>query len=365
MTSRRSSPALWRTELLRAGPSSLSGAAQALLAALLFGASTPASKWLLATLTPLQLAGLLYLGAALGTALPFARERRGGSLRAMGRRNALRLFGAIVLGGIVGPVLLLVGLRASLAGSVSLLLNLELAATAVLGVLLFREPLGSKGWLGVTGVVLAGALVSGSAGWPGIVAALWVVGACVCWGLDNHLTARIDGITPASSTFVKGAIAGITNLALGLAMAPFEASAATAAAGLAVGALCYGASVALYIASAQQLGATRAQALFAVAPFAGAALAWAALGEPISAAQLAGAAVLVAAVAAVVRSQHEHEHVHGEAEHVHSHRHDDDHHHHTHLGLVPDAPHSHWHRHESHAHAHPHWPDLHHRHQHR
>ena len=340
----------------------MSGVAQALLAALLFGASTPASKWLLATVTPLQLAGLLYLGAALGTALPFLRQR--GTLRAMGRRNALRLLGAIALGGIVGPVLLLVGLRASLAGSVSLLLNLELAATAVLGVLLFREPLGPKGWLGVTGVVLAGALVSGSAGWPGIVAALWVAGACVCWGLDNHLTARIDGITPASSTFFKGAIAGTTNLVLGLAIAPFAGSAATAAAGLAVGALCYGVSVALYIASAQQLGATRAQSLFAVAPFAGAVLAWAALGEPISGAQLAGATVLMAAVAAVVRSQHEHDHVHGEAEHVHTHRHDDHHHHHTHPGLAPDTQHSHWHRHEPFAHAHPHWPDLHHRHEH-
>jgi len=343
----------------------VSGVAQALLAALLFGASTPASKWLLASATPLQLAGLLYLGAALGTALSFARERRSRALRAMGRRNALRLLGAIVLGGVAGPVFMLVGLRASLAGSVSLLLNLELAATAALGVLWFREPLGPKGWLGVVGVVMAGALVSGDAGWPGLVAACWVAAACLCWGIDNHLTARIDGITPASSTFWKGAIAGTTNLALGLALAPFAGSAATAAGGLAVGALCYGASVALYIASAQQLGATRSQALFAVAPFAGAALSWGVLGEPIAVAQLVGAVLLIAAVAAIVRSQHEHDHVHGEVEHVHAHRHDDDHHTHEHPGLALEAQHSHWHRHEPLAHAHPHWPDLHHRHVHR
>ena len=340
----------------------MSGVAQALLAALLFGASTPASKWLLTTLTPLQLAGLLYLGAALGTAPSLLRDA--GALRVMSRRNALRLLGAIALGGVAGPVLLLIGLRTALAGSVSLLLNLELAATAVLGLLLFREPLGPRGWLGVAGVLLAGALVSIGAGWPGIVAALWVAGACLCWGLDNHLTARIDGITPASSTFVKGSVAGATNLALGLSLAPLAASGATVVTALGVGAVCYGASVALYIASAQQLGATRAQALFAVAPFAGAALAWAALGEPIGGAQLAGAALLVLSVALVVRSQHEHEHVHGEAEHVHSHRHDDGHHHHAHPGLSPDAQHSHWHRHEPQAHAHPHWPDLHHRHGH-
>jgi drug/metabolite transporter (DMT)-like permease len=341
------------------------GVAQALVAALLFGAATPASKWLLGATTPLQLAGLLYLGAALGTAIPFARERRASALRAMSRANALRLGGAIALGGIAGPVLLLIALRAATAGSVSLLLNLETAATAVLGVWLFHEHLGTRGWLGVGGVVLAGALVSaGGGGWPGLVAALWVAAACVCWGLDNHLTARVDGITPASSTFWKGAIAGATNLSLGLATAPFAADVATVAGALAVGALSYGASVALYIASAQKLGATRAQGLFAVAPFAGAALSWLALGEGISAVQLAAAALLAVAIAGLLRSQHEHEHVHDEVEHVHDHSHDDAHHTHSHPGLAQGARHSHWHRHEPVAHAHPHWPDLHHRHGH-
>ena len=342
----------------------MSGAAQAFVAALLFGASTPASKWLLGETTPLQLAGLLYLGAALGTAIPFARERRRSLRRAMGRANALRLVGAIALGGIVAPVLLLVGLRSATAGSVSLLLNLEMAATAVLGVWLFREPLGPRGWLGVAGVVLAGAVVAEGAGWPGRVAAMWVAGACVCWGLDNHLTARIDGVTPASSTFWKGAVAGATNLALGLALAPFAGGVATLAGGLCVGALSYGASVALYIASAQKLGATRAQAIFAVAPFAGAALSWLVLGEAITAAQAAAAALLAASIAVLLRSQHEHEHVHDEIEHVHDHRHDDGHHTHSHAEFARDARHSHWHRHEAIAHAHPHWPDLHHRHDH-
>ena len=342
----------------------MNGVAQALLAALLFGASTPASKWLLGGATPLQLAGLLYLGAALGTAIPFARERRHRVRRPMGRANARRLLGAITLGGVVAPVLLLVGLRAATAGSVSLLLNLEMAATAVLGVWLFREPLGPRAWLGVGGVVLAGALVSGGAGWPGRVAALWVAGACVCWGLDNHLTARIDGVTPASSTFWKGAVAGTTNLVLGLALAPFAGGVATLAGGLGVGALSYGASVALYIASAQKLGATRAQALFAVAPFAGAALSWLVLGEAITAVQVAAAALLAAAIALLLHSQHEHEHVHDEIEHVHDHRHDDGHHTHSHPELPTGARHSHWHRHEAIAHAHPHWPDLHHRHEH-
>ena len=78
----------------------------------------------------------------------------------------------MLFGGVLAPVLLLAALRLTLAGSVSLLLNLEMVATAVLGVALFREHLGRLGWLGVAGVVAAGALVAGGGGWPGLVAAL-------------------------------------------------------------------------------------------------------------------------------------------------------------------------------------------------
>jgi drug/metabolite transporter (DMT)-like permease len=247
---------------------------------------------------------------------------------------------------------------------VALWLNLEMAFTAALGALWFREPLGARGWLGAAGVVAAGATVAGGEGWPGVGAALLVAGACACWALDNHLTARIEGATPARTTFWKGAIAGATNLALALAAAPWSAAPATVGGALAVGALAYGASVALYVSAAQQLGATRAQGLFAAAPFFGAGLAWVALGEPIGPAQAAGAVLLGVSVALLLRSRHEHEHRHGEIEHVHAHRHDDGHHTHTHPGLPAATSHVHWHRHEPVLHAHPHWPDLHHRHDH-
>jgi drug/metabolite transporter (DMT)-like permease len=246
------------------------GLSLAALAALLFGASTPASKTLLASLTPFQLAGLLYLGAALAMAPIVATEARRGITGAQGRASRLRLAGAVFLGGVVGPVLLLFGLRLASAGSVSLLLNLEMVATAVLGVALFREPLGRAGWVGVAGTAFAGAILAGEGGWPGVTSALLVAGACVAWALDNHLTALIDGITPARSTLVKGAVAGAASLAIGLTTDPLAAPPGTIGIALAVGALSYGASIALYIAAAQQLGATRAQAIFASAPFVGA-----------------------------------------------------------------------------------------------
>ena len=200
------------------------GALLALLSAVMFGASTPASKLLLESFGPFQLAGLLYLGAALAMAPWHVRERSGNPQAGLDRVTRRRLVGAVVVGGIVGPVLLLFGLQTALAGSVSLLLNLEMIATAVLGVLFFGEHLGRAGWIGAVGAVLAGTLVSWEGGWPGVMAAALVTLACVCWGLDNHWTALIDGMSPARSTFWKGLVAGTTNLGIGLAIRPFEAS---------------------------------------------------------------------------------------------------------------------------------------------
>jgi drug/metabolite transporter (DMT)-like permease len=342
----------------------LHGFLLALIAAALFGASTPASKWLLGAFEPLQLAGLLYLGAALGMAPAALLERRSASPVRLDRASSFRLAGAVLLGGVLGPVLLLLGLRQSEAGSVALLLNLELAATAALGALLFREHLGARGWWGAAGVVLASGVLGASGGWPGLGAAALTAAACVCWALDNHLTALIDGISAPRSTLVKGAVAGGVNLALGSAIAPLELGASHLAAALAIGALSYGVSILLYIRAAHELGATRAQSVFASAPFVGSALAFAWLGEPLGVKHVLALALLLPSIAALVRSQHAHAHAHEPLAHEHSHRHDDGHHTHAHEGLPAETRHAHRHEHEAIRHAHPHWPDLHHRHSH-
>jgi len=336
----------------------------AVVAAALFGAATPASKLLLADLTPFQLAGFLYLGAALGV-IPTAW--RSGGLRVPARHdrvNRIRLLGAVACGGIAGPVLLLFALRGADAASVSLWLNFEVAATAVLGVLFFREHLGRLGWAGVVSALGGGMILSLSAGVAGLQAGVLVLLACACWGLDNHLTALIDGITPSQSTFWKGLIAGSTNLAIGLALDPLAAGAMWVIAALFVGVWAYGASIALYIASSQALGATRAQIAFASAPFFGVLLSVVALGEPLTAVQFASGALFVAGIALFLIERHAHAHTHEAVDHEHGHRHDDGHHNHEHPGLPAATWHTHRHRHEPLAHAHPHWPDLHHRHRH-
>jgi hypothetical protein len=115
------------------------------------------------------------------------------------------------------------------------------------------------------------------------------------------------------------------------------------------------------------LGTARTGAYFSVAPFFGAVLAVAGLGEPLTW-QLGAAAVLMAAgVWLHLTERHEHSHAHEATDHAHEHRHGvgDEHHEHLHEPPVPAGTrHTHPHHHEPLVHAHPHYPDAHHRHGH-
>jgi drug/metabolite transporter (DMT)-like permease len=213
-------------------------------------------------------------------------------------------------------------------------------------------------------VLAAGALLALGEGAAGPRAAVLVAAACVCWALDNHWTALLDGVPATASAFWKGAVAGTVNLGLGLAAAPWDAPARTALLALGVGAASYGVSLVLYIVAAHGLGATRAQLFFAAGPFFGVALALPVLGERPDAAQLGAAALFAASLGLVLRDRHAHPHRHEALAHTHVHGHDDGHHLHAHPGQPASLQHSHWHEHEPLEHAHPHVPDLHHRHVH-
>jgi drug/metabolite transporter (DMT)-like permease len=332
-----------------------------LVAAALFGIATPVSKLLLGTIPPITLAGLLYVGAA-AAVLPFVR--RGASTMRRDPANVARLAGAVVAGGMVAPVLLLVGLARAPAASVALWLNLEVVTTAVLARVFFREHLGAAGWGAVVVVFVAGLLLADPSGASPGAAAVLVAGAAICWAVDNNLTSLIDGFTPAQYTVVKGLVAGATNLAIGLVVERTTGGVATYLVALAVGGIAYGVSLMLYVAGAQALGAARSQTLFAAAPFLGAIASWAILGEPVSTRDVVAALVMLAGVGLLLFSRHAHVHAHAPMVHAHGHRHDDDHHDHEHSGLPPETWHSHEHAHEAVVHAHLHAPDLHHRHEH-
>jgi drug/metabolite transporter (DMT)-like permease len=336
----------------------------ALLSAALFGAATPLNKALLSSLNALQLAGLLYLGASLGVSYFSFGKRIRGQPWQMNGRNLFRLSGAVLFGGILAPVFLLLGLKLASAASVSLWLPLELVATAVLGRMIFRDYLGRWGWVGMVGVLVASILLSFGEGTSGIRSGLLILLACLCWGFDNNVTSLIDGITPAQITFWKGLIAGVVNLSIGLLTKHGHVPVSALVGALGVGALSYGVSIVLYITAAQNIGAIRGQMFFASSPFFGAGLSYLFLGETVTSIQVAAMIILMGSLILVFRDRHEHVHIHGEMEHEHDHRHDDEHHQHEHPPGKTTGRHIHRHKHEPVVHSHPHWPDLHHRHDH-
>lgn len=333
---------------------------QCLAAAALFGAATPATKALLGELGPLTAAGLLYLGAALGT-LPFARRSASPARRE--RRQVVRLGLAVLVGGALAPALLLLGLRTAPAASVALWLNLETAATALLAWAFFREPMNARAWAAVALVTAAGVVLAAPSGFGLAPAAALVALASLGWGLENNLVSVIDAFSPSQVTVAKGAIAGALNLALGIALEGAPRDAAAVLLALAVGTAGYGLSIALHVAGSLDLGATRAQALFSTAPFAGMALSWVFLGEACERAQLGAAALMAGGIALLLTARHGHEHRHEPASHAHEHDHGDGHHDHAHAE-GPLTRHAHEHEHVALTHAHAHDPDLHHRHEH-
>ncbi len=341
-------------------PSARRGMLRCAAAAVLFGATTPLASRLADDTSAPVLAGLLYVGAAVAVA-PFVRRQ---AIEPVAwRRGRRRLTVAVVAGGLLGPLLLTAGLARTPAATASLLLNLELVATTVLAAVLFHEHIGRRVATGTLAVVAAGAVLAWNGSPEPRLGALLIAGACLCWGLDNCVTADLDEIAPEHITLAKGVIAGGTNLLIGLVLGAPMPSTGVLLAALAVGALGYGASITLWVAGARDIGAARGQLVFASAPFVGVAVAWVVPGDQIRTAEILGLGLAAFGVSRVLGSHHLHEHHHDAIEHDHEHVHDDDHHDHLHDDDQP-ARHAHRHRHEQVRHAHPHVPDLHHGHVH-
>lgn len=342
----------------------------ALAAAALFGASTPAAKALVGEIEPVLLAGLLYAGSGIGLAAWLLGRSRVAGTRLAGRiARADRpwLAGAVLCGGVAGPLLLMLGLTRTSGSSASLLLNLEGAFTALIAWFVFSENFDRRIALGMALIVAAGALLSfdpaASAG-PGW-GALAVAGACLAWAIDNNLTRKVSGGDALTIATIKGLVAGAVNLGIALLAtdAQWPGTLLVLAAAI-TGFLGYGVSLVLFVQSLRALGAARTSAYFSTAPFVGAALALVVLGESSSGLFWIAASLMALGVWLHVSERHEHLHAHEAMEHSHEHVHDE---HHAHPHDFPwdgREPHTHFHRHEKLVHRHVHYPDIHHQHPH-
>lgn len=338
-----------------------------LLSAGLFGASTPLAKLLLGAVDPWMMAGLLYLGAGAGlAAIHLFRAALGlPAVEAPLRRTDVPWLALVILsGGVLGPLLLMFGLARTDAAGASLLLNLEGLATMAIAWIAFRENVDRRLLLGALAILLGAVLLS----WQGRAAfdlgAALIAGACLCWGVDNNLTRKLSSADPVQIAMLKGLIAGTINLLIALGHGAVFPSAGDVAAVAVVGFFGYGVSLALFVLALRHLGTARTGAYFSLAPFVGAVLAIALLGEAITSQLVIAGLLMALGLWLHLSEQHEHEHAHEALEHEHSHRHDAHHQHAHDAGMPADEPHSHWHRHTPMVHRHPHYPDIHHRHGH-
>jgi drug/metabolite transporter (DMT)-like permease len=371
------------------GPALPAGVSSAILAAALFGASTPLAKLLLRTgapagsgtalAQPVLLAALLYLGSGIGLTLlrqlraarrpASSRDTSSGSRSAeapLTRQDLPWLAGAIFFGGVLGPVLQMVGLAGTAGSTAALLLNLEGVFTALLAWFLFHENFDRRVFAGMVAIVAGGAVLSwqGSGGTGLSWSALAIVSACACWGIDNNLTQKVSAGDPLQIAALKGGVAGAVNLCLAVALgATVPGPSILLGAGV-VGFLGYGVSLVLFVLALRHIGTARTGAYFSLAPFVGAGLSLLLLQEQVGPRLLAAAGLMGLGIWLHLTERHEHRHHHESITHEHRHLHDEHHQHEHAPGVDPHEPHTHPHTHAPLIHSHPHYPDIHHRHRH-
>jgi drug/metabolite transporter (DMT)-like permease len=343
------------------------GAVLALISALLFGASTPFAKMLVGNVHPALLAALLYLGSGIGLALVrlatrfLNRDERATSER-LQLTGSLWLGLAILFGGVIGPVLLMVGLAYTPASSASLLLNLEGVFTALLAWFVFRENFDRRIALGMASIVAGAAVLSWQGGFSigDYVGPVAVIGACLAWALDNNLTRKVSLSDPIQIAMLKGLVAGPVNLLLAFAVGATLPTISLIAMAAALGFIGYGISLVLFVLALRELGTARTGAYYSTAPFVGALIAVLIFGEPITSSLIVAGLLMLVGVWLHLTERHEHEHVHEPLIHTHRHSHDLHHQHNHSPDDPPGETHTHRHTHVQLRHRHAHYPDAHH-----
>ena len=337
----------------------------AVAAAILFGASTPLAKLLVSDVSPVLLGGLLYLGSGVGLGL--YRLLRDKEWRPSGiQANEWPwLFGAILFGGVLGPVALMYGLTNASGSEASLMLNLETVLTAVLAWVVFKENADKRIVLGMGAIVAGGVVLSwqpDNSGSTSLMGLGSIATAGLCWAIDNNLTRKVsasDAVFIASS---KGLLAGIVNCTISLWMGAHLPAAQISLMAMTLGLLGYGISLVFFVLALRGLGAARTGAYFSTAPFIGSAASLLLLGETATASFWVACALMGLGVWLHLTERHEHIHTHEPLEHSHTHTHDEHHQHHHEEDVNQKQQHSHWHRHTPIQHKHPHFPDIHHQH---
>lgn len=256
--------------------STTTGILLAILAAALYAVNSPFSKLLLDYMPSTLMAGFLYIGAGLGMGAIALIRKAKKTKRAEERitKADLPYAAAMIVLDIAAPIFLLLGLSYTTAANASLLNNFEIVATAIIALMIFKERISSRLWLGILFVTASCALLSFEdiSSLEFSVGSLFILLACLCWGIENNCTRKLSSKDPLEIVLLKGIFSGLGSVIIGLCSGERITVLWSVFAVLGVGFVAYGLSIFFYVYAQRILGAARTSAYYAVAPFIGALL---------------------------------------------------------------------------------------------
>ena len=329
----------------------------ALLAALLYGISSPVSKILLETTSPELMAALLYLGAGFGmfAVSLISKLKNGKTTEApLTKKDFPYVLGMILLD-IAAPIFLMIGLSMTTAANASLLNNFEIVTTALVAFFLFHEKIDRRLRIAIVLIMAASVILTFDdvSSFSFSIGSVFVLLACICWGFENNCTRMLSVKNPMEIVVVKGFGAGFGALVIAFFVQGMETDLQSVIAALVLGFFAYGLSIYFYVRAQRDLGAAKTSAFYAVAPFIGAGVSFAVFRTPLTPLFAVAGLIMVVGAYFAARGGHRHFHYHAAVTHVHLHRHDDGHHTHVHDPPI-NGEHSHVHSHEPVKHSHPH-----------
>lgn len=245
----------------------------AILAATLYAVNSPLSKILLNYMPSTLMAGFLYIGAGIGMLFisVIKKIKKADSSELKLTKAELPYTIAMILLDIAAPIFLLLGLKTTSSASASLLNNFEIVATAIIALMVFKEKISQRLWIGIGAVTLSCLLLS----FEDIdslkfsYGSLFILLACVCWGVENNCTRKISSKDPLQIVLLKGIFSGSGSVIIGLCIGERITALWSVFAVLSVGFITYGLSIYFYVYAQRALGAARTSAYYAIAPFIG------------------------------------------------------------------------------------------------
>ena len=308
----------------------------AILAAALYAINVPLSKCLMDHVSPTMLAGLLYLGAGVGIGafLGVKIIRRKNNDEQWLQPQDLPYTIAMVVLDIAAPIFLMFGIANTNSANVSLLNNFEIVATSVAALVIFKEKISRKLW-GTIVLVTIASIILGFEGTNAFVfnkGSVFVLCACLCWGIENNCTRSISDKSSEEIVLIKGVFSGTGSILLGLMLGEKIPDGIYIAAAMVLGLVAYGLSINFYIMAQKNLGAAKTSAFYSVAPFLGVAFSFFLLGERPTVQFYIALSIMAVSTWMMIKDTlgnerlyngyvHSHQHKHGDMVHTHEHRH--------------------------------------------